>query len=185
MSKPQSAESTSKFLSLVLRHEPQRIGLTLDSEGWADLERLIELANAAGVALTRERVLDIVAASDKQRFALSDDGNRIRANQGHSVAVDLKLDAQMPPDVLFHGTATRFAASIRERGLLPGARQHVHLSTTAATATEVGARHGKPLVLTVRAADMQRDGYPFHRAANGVWLTAAVPAAYLVFPEAD
>jgi putative RNA 2'-phosphotransferase len=175
-------ESTSKFLSLVLRHKPDAIGLKLDAEGWADLDQLLELANAKGTALTHDVVLEIVATSDKKRFALSPDGKRIRANQGHSVAVDLNLIPKEPPAILFHGTATRFAQSIREKGLMPGARQHVHLSLAATTAAEVGSRHGKPLVLVVRASDMHRDGFKFFLSDNGVWLTASVPTRYLEFP---
>lgn len=176
-------ESSSKFLSLVLRHQPEAIGLTLDAQGWADIDTLVRLANAQGTALTRAGVEDIVASSDKQRFAIDPTGQRIRANQGHSVAVDLQLTPAEAPDTLFHGTATRFLPSITEKGLIPGARQHVHLSADATTATAVGGRHGKPVVLTVRAADMQRDGHVFYRSANGVWLTASVPAQYLVFPD--
>ncbi len=177
-------ENTSKFLSLVLRHQPETIGLVLNDEGWADLDQLISLANAQGTSLTRELVFDVVASSDKQRFALDTSdtgGTRIRANQGHSVAVDLKLAPQVPPELLFHGTATRFAPSIGQEGLRPGARQHVHLSATADTATSVGARHGKPLVLVVRAGEMERDGSVFYLSANGIWLTAAVPIRYIDF----
>jgi putative RNA 2'-phosphotransferase len=175
-------ESKSKFLSLILRHKPEEIGLILDPEGWADLDELIRLANAKGNALTRELVREIVASNDKQRFALSPDGLRIRANQGHSVHVDLKLEPQPPPDILFHGTATRFVASILEAGLRPGSRQHVHLSAGEDTAINVGSRHGKPVVLKVRAADMVRDGHRFYRSANGVWLTDLVPPGYLDYP---
>ena len=175
-------ESKSKFLSLILRHKPEAIGLILDPEGWADLDELIRLANARGTALTRELVREIVASNDKQRFALSPDGLRIRANQGHSVHVDLKLEPQQPPAILFHGTATRFVASILEAGLRPGSRQHVHLSAGEDTAISVGGRHGKPVVLTVRAAEMVRDGHRFYRSANGVWLTDLVPPGYLDYP---
>ncbi len=169
----------SRFVSLVLRHDPARIGLSLDGEGWADVDDLLAKASAAGVALDRPTLERIVAENDKQRFALSPDHRRIRANQGHSIDVDLALEAAAPPDVLFHGTADRNLSSIREQGLHPGARQHVHLSSDAATATKVGARHGRPVVLTVRAGEMQRAGYAFFRAANGVWLTPAVPPAYI------
>ncbi len=125
-----------------------------------------------------------MANSDKQRFAIDPTGQRTRANQGHSVAVDLQLTPTEAPDTLFHGTATRFLPAIRAGGLIPGARQHVHLSADAATASQVGGRHGKAVVLTVRAGDMQRDGRVFVRSANGVWLTDAVPPPYLVFPDA-
>lgn len=176
-------ESHSKFLSLVLRHKPDTIGLELDSEGWADLGRLIDLAKAHGTPLDLQLVREIVSTSDKQRFRLSADGSKIRANQGHSVQVDLKLTPCLPPDVLFHGTASRFIAAIRERGLVPGARQHVHLSASRATAVEVGKRHGSPVVLVVHALAMHRHGHAFFRSENGVWLTAAVPNEYLAFGD--
>lgn len=176
-------ESVSKFLSLVLRHKPEEIGLVLDTEGWADLNQLVTLANAKGTFISHETVLEIVKTSDKKRFALSVDGNRIRANQGHSVAVNLNLATREPPSTLFHGTATRFLKEIREQGLLPGSRQHVHLSVSDTVATEVGKRHGKPAVLVVRASEMHRDGFSFVLSDNGVWLTDTVPAHYLEFPK--
>ena len=172
-------ERASKFLSLILRHQPEVIGLKLDSEGWADLDELLRLANAHGKGLTRELVLDVVARNDKQRFALNAGATRIRANQGHSVQIDLQLEAQEPPMQLFHGTATRFVDAIRAEGLKPGSRQHVHLSATLETAVTVGARHGKPVVLIVRARDMRRDGFTFFKSANGVWLTDTVPPQYI------
>ena len=176
-------EQTSKFLSLILRHHPEGIGLTLDSEGWADIDQLIRLANAKGKGLSRTAVLDVVANNDKQRFALDAGGTRIRASQGHSVPVDLKLAPQAPPGVLYHGTASRFLDAIRQEGLRPGSRQQVHLSATLDTATAVGTRHGKPVVLVVRAGDMHHNGFAFYRSANGVWLTDAVPVLYLDFPR--
>jgi putative RNA 2'-phosphotransferase len=172
----------SKFLSLVLRHKPEEIGLTLDEQGWADLADLIDRANRRGVALTRELVERIVATNDKKRFALSPDGAKIRANQGHSVEVDLGLEPRQPPELLFHGTATRFLPGIREKGLLPGKRQHVHLSLDEPTAITVGRRHGKPVVLRVRSGEMYRAGHAFYLAANGVWLTERVPLAFLDLP---
>jgi len=178
-----SLEKTSKFLSLVLRHQPEHIGLTLDGQGWADIAHLIAQANAAGVVLTEELLAELVATSDKQRFAIDPSGTRIRANQGHSINVDLKLGPQVPPAQLFHGTATRFAAAIRSEGLVAGARQHVHLSADRDTARKVGARHGTPLILTVDTAAMQRDGKVFYLSANQVWLTDAVDAVYIGFPD--
>ncbi|EYF08175.1 RNA 2'-phosphotransferase [Chondromyces apiculatus] len=172
----------SKFLSLVLRHQPKAHGLSLDEHGWAPLDEVIAAANRAGLALTRELVAEIVATSDKKRFALSEDGVSIRAQQGHSVEVDLELVALAPPALLYHGTAARFLASIREQGLLRQSRNHVHLSADVETATKVGGRHGKPVVLTVRSEDMARDGHSFYRSGNGVWLVEAVPVAYLTFP---
>ncbi|HEY0064351.1 MAG TPA: RNA 2'-phosphotransferase [Telluria sp.] len=176
-------EKASKFLSLVLRHKPEEIGLTLDHEGWADIGQLVALSNAKGKPLTRELLVEVVRTSDKQRFAIDPAGTRIRANQGHSIPVDLKLPPQTPPARLFHGTATRFIASIREKGLSAGSRQHVHLSADRETATRVGARHGKPSVLVVDAAAMQRDGMVFYVSENDVWLTEAVPVDYIAFPD--
>lgn len=174
----------SKFLSLVLRHDPGRIHLTLDGAGWADVEALLTAANKAGQPLTRTLLQRIVAENDKQRFRFSEDGLRIRASQGHSVAVALALPPKLPPDLLYHGTATRFLASIRQQGLLAQRRQQVHLSADQATAVKVGQRHGKPVVLTVRSGDMHRDGYLFYQADNGVWLTDQVPPHYLIIPAA-
>lgn len=174
-------EKTSKFLSLILRHSPETIGLQLDEEGWADIELLISSANAAGHQLSRKLLMDVVSSSDKRRFAVSENGMKIRANQGHSIAVNLKLEPQLPPSQLFHGTATRFEVPIRKEGLLRGSRQYVHLSSSKEVATMVGARHGKPLVLTVLTEEMYRDGMAFYLSENGVWLTEAVPAKYLKF----
>ena len=175
--------SLSKFLSLVLRHQPETIGLTLDAGGWASVNDLIDAANSAGTPLDRTRLTQIVAESDKQRFSFSDDGLRIRANQGHSIPVELGLAPVAPPEFLFHGTATRFLSAIRERGLLPQGRHHVHLSGDERAAQTVGKRHGSPVVLTVCAGNMAKDGLRFYRSANGVWLTDRVPVAYLRFPE--
>ncbi len=172
----------SKFLSLVLRHKPEEIGLTLDANGWADVDNLLRLANAAGRRIDWALLEQVVAESDKKRFAFSDDGLRIRASQGHSVEVDLALAPAVPPEVLFHGTATRFLESIRATGLNSGSRQHVHLSLDADTAAKVGARHGKPSILTVRSRDMAAAGHRFYLSANGVWLTGEVPTVYIEFP---
>lgn len=174
----------SKFLSLVLRHKPETIGLHLDSHGWADVEELLAKAQAHGLALTRPQLEQIVATNDKQRFAFSPDGQRIRANQGHSLQVDLGLDPQLPPPYLYHGTATRFLDSIRQQGLLARGRTHVHLSADVETATRVGQRHGHPVVLTIQAGAMCEAGLLFYRSANGVWLVSHVPINFIVFPEA-
>jgi putative RNA 2'-phosphotransferase len=131
----------SKFLSLILRHQPELIGLSLDENGWTDVSQLIELANKKGTALTAELLEEVVASNDKKRFAFNADKSRIRASQGHSIEVDLALVPQQPPAYLFHGTATRFLDSIRDRGLLPGSRQHVHLSADESVAINVGQRH--------------------------------------------
>lgn len=177
---------TSKFLSLVLRHAPETIGLTLDASGWADVHQLLAQAASHGTAITREQLNDVVANDSKMRYTFSIDGLRIRANQGHSLAaVDIGLPPAIPPAVLYHGTACRFVDSIREQGLLPGSRNHVHLSATEDTAVSVGSRHGKPVVLAIDTAAMQAQGQVFYLAANGVWLSDAVPAAFITFPFAD
>src|SRR5688572_7482852 len=141
----------SKFLSLVLRHDPARIGIVLDDAGWTDVSALLAAAAAHGVTITRAELAEVVATSDKQRFALSPDGTRIRANQGHSVEVDLELAAAPPPATLYHGTVDAALPGIREKGLIRGARHHVHLSADLETAKKVGGRRGKPVILTVRA----------------------------------
>ncbi|CAN7448058.1 RNA 2'-phosphotransferase [Rhizobacter sp. LjRoot28] len=179
----ESHESISKFLSLVLRHSPETIGLQLHEGGWASIDALIRLATAHGRPLSRQLVEQVVRESEKQRFALSDDGLSIRANQGHSVKVELGLVKVVPPDELFHGTATRFLDSIRSNGLWRGSRHHVHLSETRDTASDVGKRHGKPVVLSVRAGAMHEFGYSFFRSENGVWLTESVPFEFLAFPS--
>ena len=174
--------STSKFISLVLRHKPEQIGLQLDAQGWAGIDDLLRLAGAAGKDISRAMLEEIVAGNDKQRFIISEDGKRIRANQGHSIEVDLALDPVAPPAVLFHGTATRFLQSIRGQGLIQGNRQHVHLSLERATAMNVGARHGLPAILEVDAARMHADGHLFYLSKNGVWLCKHVPVSYIAFP---
>jgi putative RNA 2'-phosphotransferase len=171
----------SKFLSLILRHQPELIGLSLDENGWADVAQLIELANKKGTALTAELLEEVVASNDKKRFAFNADKSRIRASQGHSIEVDLALVPQQPPAYLFHGTATRFLDSIRDRGLLPGSRQHVHLSADESVAINVGQRHGKPTVLIVHSGEMAQAGISFFLSDNGVWLTDTVPPQYLDF----
>lgn len=171
-------EKTSKFLSFALRHKPESIGLELDPNGWVDLAELIEKASSE-ISLDRDLVQQVVVTSEKQRFALSEDGMRIRANQGHSVKVDLELTPKDPPALLYHGTATRFLPSILEEGLRPGQRHHVHLSADVDTATSVGQRHGVPVVLQIFAAAMQGQGHVFFLSKNGVWLTDKVPPAFL------
>ena len=172
----------SKFLSLVLRHAPETIGLSLDGAGWAQIDVLLQRANASGITLDRKVLNQIVASSDKQRFVFSDDGDRIRANQGHSVQVNLELPPQVPPNWLFHGTASRFLELIRSEGLRPMGRQHVHLSPDEQTARNVGRRHGKPCVLLVDAQSMHSRGHVFFLSMNGVWLTASVPSEFIGFP---
>lgn len=172
---------TSKFLSYVLRHEPHAIGLTLDSEGWADIDALIARAKAAGRELDFDLIQAVVSSNDKKRFALSDDNRRIRAVQGHSTdSVAIQHVAKEPPTYLYHGTATRFFDSILAEGLRPGQRHHVHLSEDIDTATAVGQRYGKPVALKVEALRMHQQGFKFFQADNGVWLTETVPAHFLI-----
>ncbi|MEU3507556.1 RNA 2'-phosphotransferase [Streptomyces longwoodensis] len=170
----------SKYLSKHLRHQPGRIGLVLDEGGWVEIDTLIAAAAAHGFPFTREELDHVVASNDKQRFAV--DGTRIRASQGHSVDVDLGLPPATPPPYLYHGTVARFLEAIRAEGLRPMDRHDVHLSADRETATRVGARRGRPVVLAVDAAAMHRDGHVFLVSANGVWLTRAVPPEYLRFP---
>jgi putative RNA 2'-phosphotransferase len=175
----QDLKNSSKFLSYVLRHAPESIGLALDANGWASVDELLAKAEGVGKRLDRAALKEIVATSDKKRFTLSEDGSRIRAAQGHSVEVALGLEPVAPPETLYHGTATRFLEAIRAEGLKAGSRQQVHLSADAATATAVGSRHGKPAVLHVAAGAMHAQGHAFFRADNGVWLTDHVPPQFL------
>ena len=167
----------SKFLSLVLRHKPETIGLALDSQGWVEVDELLRAANAHGRSITREQFDAAVATNDKKRFVVVD--GRVRASQGHSLKVELDLEPLTPPEVLYHGTATRFLESILEQGLKSMSRQHVHLSAEHSTAVTVGRRHGKAVVLQVLSAKMAADGFLFYRSLNGVWLTERVPPNYL------
>ncbi len=169
----------SKFLSFVLRHKPDAIGLTLDPQGWVSIDELVKKGNAAGMQFGREELLHVVATSNKKRFSLSNDEQRIRAAQGHSAAVELGLSPQEPPNILYHGTATRFVHSILSEGLKPQARQQVHLSIDEATARRVGQRHGKPVILKIEAFRMHAMGFKFFLADNGVWLTDLVPPQFL------
>ncbi|WP_020560758.1 RNA 2'-phosphotransferase [Thiofilum flexile] len=169
-----------KFLSLILRHEPSKINLTLDQEGWAAVTELLAQLAKHQHALTREELEEIVATNNKKRYSFNQDHTKIRANQGHSLThIDLGLVPQIPPKVLYHGTATRFLGSILEQGLVKGSRQHVHLSSEPSTARKVGMRHGNPVILRVDAEQMQRDGGVFYCSENGVWLTDHVPVQYL------
>ncbi len=170
---------TSKMLSRILRHDPDRVGVTLDEAGWVRIDVLLAALRAKGNRLTRAELDHVVATNNKRRFGYSPDGLSIRANQGHTVAVDLGLAAAVPPHVLYHGTADRHLAAIFREGLRPMARQDVHLSADTETATGVGARHGRPVVLTVNAAAMTAAGHEFRLSENGVWLTGAVPPQYL------
>jgi putative RNA 2'-phosphotransferase len=176
-------KTLSKFLSLILRHQPEKIDLVLDDQGWVDVDQLIERCNAHGQQLTRPLLERVVAENDKQRFAFSEDGRQIRASQGHSLEIDLGLPPSAPPPLLYHGTASRFIDSIRATGLHSASRQHVHLSSDTATATKVGQRHGRPVILIVRSGEMAAAGHQFFLSANAVWLTERVPLEFLQFPE--
>lgn len=169
----------SKFLCLVLRHKPETVGLTLDEHGWADVEKLLTAVRRSGRMINREILEEIVRTDEKKRYTLSEDGRKIRAAQGHSISVDLELKEQIPPDILYHGTSTRFLDNIFKDGLLPQSRQYVHLSKDFETAVKVGARHGNAIVLRVEAGNMHQNGYAFYLSENGIWLTKKVPTEYL------
>ena len=169
----------SKFLSLVLRHKPEELGIILDTHGWAATEEVIRLSANSSIAFTNEILEQIVSECEKQRFEFNEDRTKIRCRQGHSLSVELELPARQPPEILFHGTATRFLESILAGGLLKQQRQHVHLSPDVETATSVGSRYGRPVVLRVLAGKMFCDGHVFYLSENGVWLTDSVPAVYI------
>ena len=174
----------SKFLSYILRHHPESIGITLDSDGWVEIDLLLAQAQKHGRGISRQELQETVDNNSKKRFTLSEDGCRIRAAQGHSTAqVSMRLAPHTPPDVLYHGTATRFLDSIMRQGLQAGERHHVHLSADRETAVKVGQRHGKPVVLRVDAAAMHQAGWAFYLSDNQVWLTEAVPPQYLAVAE--
>ena len=183
MSKEEKHKKESKFLSLVLRHHPEVIGITLDTNGWAEVNVLIKHMKRKFPVFGLKMLEEIVATDSKQRYAFSEDNTRIRANQGHSLAVELELLPQIPPDHLYHGTASRFVESILKSGLQKQTRQYVHLSIDIATATKVGARHGKPVIFKVNTKVMYEAGYVFYLSANGVWLTDMVPPKYLSVVE--
>lgn len=166
----------SKFLSLVLRHQPEKIGITLDPHGWAKVREILP-----GMNLTMEDLTYIVETDEKQRYSFNEDRTLIRANQGHSISIDLELEAREPPEYLYHGTVGQFLGSIQKEGLQKQKRQYVHLSPDVETAVKVGRRRGKPVVLQVASGRMHQDGYTFYLSDNGVWLTDAVPVQYIKF----
>lgn len=171
---------TSKFLSLILRHNPSAAGLSLDEHGWANVDELIAGVNAAGgYSLTMEMLEEIVRTDGKQRYLFNEDHTLIRANQGHSIPVDVELEELSPPDVLYHGTGEKYVESIDRQGLLPKSRLYVHLSADMETARKVGQRHGKPVIYRVDCKKMAEDGYKFYRSVNLVWLTRKVPVGYI------
>lgn len=176
----------SKFLSMILRHRPEEVGIMLDEHGWADVEELIELSGEnLGVNFTKEQLRQMIEENDKPRFSFNDDETKIKANYGHSVPVDLALEPATPPEILYHGTAIRFLENIQKEGIMRRARNYVHLSGDEETALEVGARHGKPIVLNVNTGKMARDGFTFFKTNDDTWLTEKVPKKYVDFPDFD
>ncbi len=169
----------SRFISLILRHKPDTIGITLDEHGWASVSELLSGINACGNEIDMKTLEEIVAEDDKQRYSFNDDKTKIRANQGHSVNVDVELKKAEPPEILFHGTGEKYVSSIKSEGLKPKSRLYVHLSSDRETAVKVGSRHGKPVVFEVNSGEMSRRGFEFFISENGVWLTKFVPAEYL------
>lgn len=173
-----SLKDVSKYMSLILRHKPETIGISLDEHGWANVEELI-----AGIARNNEFNMDIleeiVRTDEKQRYSFNEDKTLIRANQGHSIPVDVELEEQAPPDILWHGTGEKYVSSIDKEGLLPKSRLYVHLSKDKETAVKVGSRHGNPVMYKIHAKRMYEDGYKFYLSVNGVWLTKEVPVKYL------
>ena len=169
----------SKFLALVLRHHPEKIGLTLDEHGWADIDTLLSCLQSHHKNITREELNESVSTDSKKRYTISEDGKKIRAAQGHSIQIDLQLVPKDPPATLFHGTAERFLTSIMKDGLLPRSRNYVHLSADVNTAITVGKRHGQPAILELDVGSMKNDGKVFYQAENGVWLTDKVEPKYL------
>jgi len=174
-----SLNDISKYIALILRHKPETIGISLDEHGWADVDELIK-----GISKTYEfdmgMLEEIVATDNKQRYSFNEDHTLIRANQGHSVPVDVELEEVEPPETLFHGTGEKYTASIDEQGLISKSRLYVHLSADRETAVKVGQRHGKPVVYVVKSGEMHKDGYVFFRSVNGVWLTKEVPVKFLI-----
>jgi len=169
----------SRFLSFALRHHPEKLGLQPDTGGWVDVAALLHACKSHAMALSLEELKVVVVQNDKKRFSLNTDCTLIRANQGHSITVDLGLQPQQPPTLLYHGTAARFLPAILKKGIVKGRRQHVHLSLDSTAAINVGKRHGKPVVLKIDSARMHKDGYVFYCSENGIWLTNNVPVIYL------
>ncbi len=174
---------TSKFLSLILRHKPETIGISLDSNGWAGVDELLNKMSQQGTLIELSELETVVAENDKQRFEFNEDRTLIRARQGHSISIELGLEPQEPPNFLFHGTAERNINSIKEKGITKGERHHVHLSLDERTAMNVGMRYGKPVVLTVDARKMYENSHLFFLTENGVWLTEHVPTIYITWAD--
>ena len=173
-------KNISKFISLILRHKPEVIGISLDEHGWAYVRDLIEGVNrAGGHSLNMETLEEIVRTDEKQLYSFNEDHTLIRANQGHSIPVDVELEEKTPPDILWHGTGEKYVSSIDEHGLIPKSRLYVHLSSDPETARKVGSRHGRPVIYEIDCRQMAADGYRFFESANHVWLAKTVPAKYL------
>lgn len=173
-----AGNEVSKYIALILRHKPETIGITLDEHGWANVDELIEGISKT-YPLTKDSLEEIVRTDEKQRYSFNEDKTLIRANQGHSIPVDVELEELKPPVVLYHGTGEKYKPSIDVQGLIPKSRLYVHLSEDYDTAVKVGMRHGKPVVYCVAAGKMYENGYKFYRSVNGVWLTKSVPVEYL------
>ena len=172
-------DKLSVFISLVLRHKPDAVGINLDEHGWANVEELIDGINNTGRKINMEILEEIVRTDNKQRYSFNEDKTLIRANQGHSIPVDVELKEQEPPEFLYHGTADRFIKAITTEGLKPMSRLYVHLSKDIETANKVGKRHGKPVILKVHSGQMYQDGIKFYLSENGVWLTKIVDVKYM------
>lgn len=177
------SDRLSIFISLILRHKPEIIGITLDEHGWADVKELIDGINISGRQINMETLEEIVKTDEKGRYSFSEDKRLIRANQGHSIPVDVELEEAAPPEILYHGTATRFLDSIMKDGLKPMSRLYVHLSRDIETAKKVGSRHGNPVVLKISSGEMNKDGIRFYLSSNGVWLVKNVPRKYIEIEE--
>ena len=174
-------EKLSVFISLILRHKPETIGIQLDEHGWANVDELISGISSTGRKIDMEILEEIVRADNKQRYSFNENKTLIRANQGHSIPVDVELKEQQPPQILYHGTASRFLDSIMQEGLKPMSRLYVHLSSDMETAMKVGKRHGEPVVLKINSEEMCNDGIKFYLSENGVWLAKSVAKKYIMF----
>ena len=169
----------SRYISLILRHKPEVIGISLDEHGWANVDELIDGMNSSGNHIDMKILEEIVRTDNKQRYSFNEDKTLIRANQGHSINVDVELEEKEPPEILYHGTAKKYVESINEQGLIPKSRLYVHLSDDINTAIDVGKRHGEVVLYVVKSRDMHKDGHTFYVSKNGVWLTKKIPKQYL------
>lgn len=169
----------SKFLSLILRHKPETVGLTLDSNGWVEVEKLLEACARKGNAFSRAELDEVVKTNEKKRFAFDENRTKIRASQGHSIDVEIEFEERKPPEILYHGTAEKNVETIKQKGLMKMRRHHVHLSSDVETALSVGKRYGKPVVFKIKTGEMLTRGYKFFISANKVWLIDEVPPLFL------